>query len=260
MCAVESDSDYNLSWGGNVYRTVKAKELFDKIAKSAHESGEPGIIFIDRMRETNNLEPTDVYNILTTNPCGEIPLPAYGSCLLGSNNLMKFIKYKNNEPMFDFDKFDYVSRIGTRFLDNVITLGDGRHALEKQNEVALNTRRLGYGATALADALVMLKVKYGSLESLVVVNSIFESFRNSVYDASCDLAIEKGVFQAYNEEIYKEAPFINTLPQCLQDKIQKYGLRGCNLLTIAPNGSLSILACSSSGLEPIFRISYKRRW
>jgi ribonucleoside-diphosphate reductase alpha chain len=259
MYAVESGSDYDLTWGGQVYRTVNAKELFDKIAKSAHESAEPGIIFIDRMRETNNLEPTDVYSVLTTNPCGEIPLPAYGSCLLGSNNLMKFIKYKNDEPMFDFDKFDYVSRIGTRFLDNIITVGDGRHALKQQNEVALNARRLGYGATALADALVMLKVKYGSLESLVMVNSIFESFRNSVYDASCDLALEKGAFPAYDKEIYKEAPFINTLPQCLQDKIQKYGLRGCNLLTIAPNGSLSILVGSSGGLEPIFRISYKRK-
>jgi ribonucleoside-diphosphate reductase alpha chain len=262
MYAVNNNQSFNLIWNCKVYKTVNAKELWNKIVQNAHACAEPGILFWDRMRETNNLEYATLdgkYAITCTNPCGEIPLNSYGSCLLGSNNLTKFIKCVNNTAMFDFDKFDRVSRVGTRFLDNVITLGNGRHALKKQNDVANETRRIGYGATGLGDALIMLGQKYGSQESVDALDSIFQSFRNTVYDASSDLALEKGTFPAFDKEVYLKAKFIISLPQCLQDKIQKQGLRGSNLLTIAPNGSLSIICQTSSGVEPIFRTYYKRK-
>ena len=254
MDCMLNDKDFDLRWGGKVYKTVKAKELWNKIIKSAYKSAEPGIQFWDRMKRTNNTE--NIVPILGTNPCSEIFLQAYGSCLLGSLNLIKFIK---ENGLFNFDKLDEISRVGQRFLDNVITLGDGKHPIKEQNETALALRRMGFGLTGIGDCLILLKQKYGSKESLETLSAILESFRNSVYAASCDLAAEKGPFPLFDKEDYLNAYFVKTLPQCIRDGISKFGIRNCNLLTEAPNGSLSIIAQTTSGIEPIFRTSYKRK-
>ncbi len=416
--AVEKDEKFDLEWGGEVYRTVSAKELWNKIVHNAWASAEPGLIFWDRMTETNNLEyknpivstnpciigstliavadgrnavsikqlmeegkdvpvystnletgqveikwgrnarktgdneevwkltlddgstfiatPNhkvllenleykelkdlqpgesifsfnsnaiifsfnsnavisnhkvvsvefvgyeDVYNItvddnhnyhvITSNVddkfitssgicvknCSEIPLGNYGNCLLGHINL---VKYCEDGVEFKFNLAQMIDdvAVAVRFLDNIITLNDGRHALPQQNETALGERRMGLGITGLGDMLVMLGMRYGDDESIQFVDRIMSAFRDAAYGASCDLAAEKCKFPWYNEEGIFKSKTIQSLPEWLQNKIVKQGLRNGMLLTCAPVGSGSIIAQTTSGIEPIFRTSYTRK-
>lgn len=255
--AVENDEDYDLTFQGNVYKTVKARAIWNKIVLNAWESAEPGIIFWDRMVETNNLE--YINPILSTNPCSEIPLGPYGNCLLGHMNLTKFVVKQKDGYSFDLGMFSHYVGLAVRFLDNIITLNDGRHALPKQNEVALGERRTGLGITGLADMLVMVGLRYGSSECIEFLDVLGQTLRNSAYNASCDLALERGAFPWFDVEGFFKSKFAQNLPEQIKDRIKSSGIRNGMILTVAPVGSGSIIAQTSSGIEPIFNIHYKRK-
>ncbi len=251
---VETNSDFDLVWNNTVYKTVNAKELWDKIVYNAWASAEPGLLFWDRMIENNNLE--YVNPLLGVNPCAELPLGAYGNCLLGHVNLPKFI---NDDGKFDSIEFENTIRVAMRFLDDIVSLNDGRHALEKQNETARGERRTGLGITGLGDFLIALGLEYGSKESINFIESVMGLFRDTAYDSSCEIAKEKGAFPWFDPEMFFKSSFAKNLPEFIKEKIKNTGIRNGMLLTCAPVGSGSIIAETSSGIEPIFRTSFTRR-
>ncbi|MDA0753796.1 MAG: adenosylcobalamin-dependent ribonucleoside-diphosphate reductase [Candidatus Marinimicrobia bacterium] len=254
MDAVQSDSDYDLYWGGKIYTTVKAKELWMKIIEHAHASAEPGLLFWDTMTKYHNAEYCSP--LVSTNPCAEQPLPDGGCCNLGALNLERFVDQDGN---FDFDGFKETTAIGARFLDNVIDYNLDRHALEEQKQNAMNDRRVGLGILGLGDMLVKMGIKYDSDEALETIGKIMEIHRNTAYETSIDLAKEKGQFPNFDWDGYSQSLFIQDLPKELQTKIKNNGIRNCTLTTVAPTGSGAIVARVTSGVEPIFATSYKRK-
>lgn len=254
MYAVENDFDFDLKWGGRIYKTVKAKELWDKIISSAHASAEPGIIFWDTMRDFHNAEYCSP--LVSTNPCAEQPLPDGGCCNLGSLNLERFVDEHGN---FMEEEFVDTVFIATRFMDNVVDYNIERHALESQKLNALNDRRIGIGLLGLGDMFVRMGIKYDSDEALAVADRICSIMCNVAYETSVDLAKEKEAFPNFNWEGYSQSKFIQNLPSKTQEKIKKHGIRNSTLLTVPPTGSGAIVARVTSGIEPIFQTSYIRR-
>ena len=254
MQAVLDDTDFELRWGGEVYRTVEARQLWNKIIANAHASAEPGIIFWDTMREYHNVEYANP--LTSTNPCGEQPLASYTACNLGNLNLMKFVRA---DGTLDRDDLAEATRIATRFLDNVIEYNMNNHAFDKIEEAVSSDRRVGLGITGMADALVLMKCKYDSQDGLDAVDEIMQTICHTSYETSIELAEEKGAFPLFDWEGISQSKFIQSLPQALQDKIEQSGLRNCTLITMPPVGTGSIVAQTSSGIEPIFCTSYKRR-
>jgi ribonucleoside-diphosphate reductase alpha chain len=254
MDAVQSDSDFDLQWGGKTYTTVKSKELWMKIIEHAHASAEPGLLFWDTMTKYHNAEYCSP--LVSTNPCAEQPLPDGGCCNLGALNLERFVDQDGN---FDFDGFKETTAIGARFLDNVIDYNLDRHALEEQKQNAMNDRRVGLGILGLGDMLVKMGIKYDSDEALETIGKIMEIHRNTAYETSVDLAKEKGQFPNFDWEGYSQSLFVKDLPKKLQTKIKNNGIRNCTLTTVAPTGSGAIVARVTSGVEPIFATSYKRK-
>ena len=260
MNAMQNNSDYNLRWGGETYNVIKAKDLWQKIIHNAWESAEPGLFFWDRIIENYNLQ--YINPVICTNPCGEIPGGAYANCLLAHQNLQRFVKYSTRKQkwFFDIDAFKDSIRIGVRFMDNIITLNDGKHALPEQNAVALNERRIGMGITGYGDMLVMLGLRYGSKEALEKTEEVMKAMRNTAYEASCDLAIERGSFPWFDAEGMFRSKFMQALPPSLQTKVKTTGIRNGTLLTSAPVGTGSIIAKVSGGIEPIFNVKpYTRK-
>jgi ribonucleoside-diphosphate reductase alpha chain len=254
MHAVSSDSPFNLRWGGKTYRTVNARELWHKIIKNAHASAEPGIIFWDTMRDYHNVEYANP--LVSTNPCGEQPLAAYTACNLGNINLSRFVDAEGN---FEFDRLANVTRIATRFLDDIIDYNMENHALEKIRKAVASDRRVGLGITGLADALLLMKTRYDSQESLEIVDRIMNTIRDEAYRTSIALAQEKGAFPLFQWEGFSRSQFIAGLPADLRDEIKKHGIRNATVVTVPPVGTGSIVAQTSSGIEPIFCTSYRRR-
>lgn len=280
MEAVESDSDWELvhekephldykkentsyyrkdiqKW---VYKKVKARELWNTIMKSTYDFAEPGILFLDRANKVNNLRYCEKFE--ATNPCAEQPLPSYGCCDLGSINLTAFIsKPFTNNAFFDDVKFKIVVGYMVRFLDSVLDLTFW--PLDKQSDESASKRRIGVGFSGLGDALIMLGLKYGSDDSLSISEFISNVMRNEAYRASSKLAIEKGCFPLYNEELYfQEGTFASKLPPTLIEEIKSNGgMRNSHLLSIAPTGTISLAFFNnvSNGIEPAFSWSYKRR-
>jgi len=192
--------------------------------------------------------------------CSEIPLGAYGNCLLGHITLPRYcIKNKDDSYWFDKALFAEHVRLAVRLLDNVVTINDGKHATKEQNETALNERRIGLGITGLGDMFILLGCKYGSDESIKLVDDIMSVFRNAAYDETCNLAKEKGVFPWFDVDGVFKSKFVQKLPSYLKEKIKENGMRNGMLLTCAPVGSGSIIAQTSSGIEPVFSMSYTRR-
>lgn len=258
MKAVESKSTFDLTWGGKVYKTVNAEDLWRKVTYNAWLAGEPGLMFWDRMVETNNLEYCNP--IISSNPCSELPLGKYGNCLLGHMNLVSYVEEISDDIReFNFDEFVSGVKIAQRFLDNIITLNDGRHALPEQNEVALNERRTGMGITGLGDMLIMLGYRYGSSNAISFVKDIMRQFRDAAYDSSCELGVEKGSFPWFDASRFFDSKFSQRLPDYIKAKISSTGIRNGMLLTCAPVGSGSIIAQTSSGIEPMFRTSFLRK-
>ncbi|MBV9257872.1 MAG: adenosylcobalamin-dependent ribonucleoside-diphosphate reductase, partial [Ktedonobacteraceae bacterium] len=251
MQAVKDDTDWNLTWNGEVKKTIRAKQLWDLICTSAWESAEPGMVFIDRYNKESN---TWYYeNIRCVNPCGEQGLPPFGVCNLGALNLSAFVK---NEKM-DWDRLAEVSKVAMRFLDNVV---DANEYFIKENEEAqLGTRRTGLGTMGLADALIKMKIAYGSEESIPLIERIYTTIRDAAYEASADNAAEKGAFPHFERDKYLQGKFIKRLPKNIQEKIKKQSIRNAVLLTQAPTGTTSLLSGVSSGIEPVYDFAMIRR-
>src|SRR3989344_2269886 len=254
MRAVENDTDFDLRWGGKVYRTVKARDLWNTIITNAHASAEPGIIFWDTMREYHNVEYANPLSC--TNPCGEQPLAAYTACNLGNLNLLAFV---SESGQLDFEELASATRTATRFLDDVIDYNLNNHALPAIRDAVASDRRVGLGITGLADALVKRGIKYDSEEGLKATEETIRVIAYTAYDESVELAKERGRFSLFNWEGLSQSKFIQSLPEGLLAKIKEHGLRNSTLITMPPVGTGSIISQTTSGIEPIFDTSYKRR-
>jgi len=253
MDAVKNDTDFELVFDGQVYETIKATDLWNKIISSAHASAEPGLLFWDTMTDYHNAEYCSP--LVSTNPCAEQPLPDGGCCNLGAVNLERFVDENQN---FMVEEFKETVEIGTRFLDNVVDYNLDRHALEDQKKNAMNDRRVGMGILGLGDMLVKMGIKYDSEDAIQTIDQIMTIFRDATYETSINLAKEKGQFPHFDWKGYNKSKFVKSLPKSLRERIKNNGIRNCTLTTVAPTGSGAIVARVTSGVEPIFATSYKR--
>src|SRR5580698_9265605 len=257
MAAVKADGDWNLEFGGKLYRTLKARALWDTIMRSTYDYAEPGVIFIDRINGQNNLGYCET--ISATNPCGEQPLPPYGACLLGSINLARLVKNPfGDDATLDIAELERLTATAVRMMDNAIDVS--RFPLEVQAQEARAKRRIGLGVTGLADALIFCKVRYGSPQSLELIRTWLAALHNAAYRASVELAKEKGPFPLYDMNPYLSRPHIQALPPDIYQAIAQHGIRNALLTSIAPTGTISLFADNvSSGIEPVFALSYSRK-
>jgi ribonucleoside-diphosphate reductase alpha chain len=256
MQAVKDDADWNLVFGGKVFRTVKAKALWERIMRATYEVAEPGVIFIDRVNRRNNLAYCET--IQATNPCGEQPLPPYGACLLGSINLATLIADPfTDKARLDMAALERLVPVAVRMLDNVIEVS--QFPLKQQAEEARAKRRIGLGVTGLADALIFCGVRYGTPEAVRLTREWLGAVQKLSYLASADLAAEKGSFPLYKREHYLAGETIRALPEEVRTAIGRYGIRNALVNSIAPTGTISLLANNvSSGIEPVFAFSHVR--
>lgn len=239
-----------------VHRRIPARALWDKLLAAEHASAEPGVLFIDRINSDNNLWYCE--RLSTTNPCGEVPLPAYGACNLGSINLTRFVQHPfTGHPNVDFGGLKAVASVATRFLDNVHDIS--LFPLKAQEKAAGASRRIGLGITGLADMFAMLGLRYGSQASIDLTREILGSIRDTAYRTSIANAQEKGVFPEFEKIKYGASPFVLGLSHDIQDAVSQHGIRNSHLLAVAPAGSISLLANAvSSGIEPIFAFNTMR--
>jgi len=247
--AVRADAAWGLVVDGRTVRTLPARKLWKGLTQAALESGEPGVLFIDRINRENNLAYAET--ITACNPCGEVPLPVHGACVLGSLNLTRFVRAPFQPGSHvDFRRLASAARRAVRFLDDVIDIAG--FPLREQSIRARESRRIGLGLTGLANAFIFLGLPYDSDTARHLASRIAETIRDAAYDASIRLAQAKGAFKAFRPEPYLKSPFVQRLPNALRARIARSGLRNSHLLAIAPAGSISLLAGNvSSGIEPV---------
>ncbi|MBY8974280.1 adenosylcobalamin-dependent ribonucleoside-diphosphate reductase [Rhodobacteraceae bacterium NNCM2] len=256
MEAVENDASWDLKFDGTVYRTVQARDLWNRIMRATYDYAEPGVIFIDRINQLNNLHYAET--IAATNPCGEQPLPPYGACLLGSINLAALVRSPFDGGHIDEAELAELVATAVRMMDNVVDAS--RFPLEAQAREAAAKRRIGLGVTGLADALLMVGLRYGSDEAAAQTGQWMAAIERAAYDASADLAAEKGAFPLFDAEEYLNGEMIHRLPEATRAKIAAHGIRNALVTSIAPTGTISLLAGNvSSGIEPVFAYSYTRK-
>ena len=262
MRAVETDEDFDLHFKNEkveVNRTVRARDVWKSLVKGAWQSAEPGVLFWDTIKRDSTTE----YNgmeVQGVNPCSEQTLESYGCCCLGSVNLSAFVKDPFTErASIDWDSLTRAAQYGVRFLDNVLDYNAERHPLPQQKGASLHSRRIGVGITGLGDMLIKLGLKYDDDSTIEFVDQLFERIKNVFYDYSTELAKEKGSFPAFDAEKHLAQPFISRLDEKVKAKIRAQGIRNAAVTTIPPVGSGSILAGTSSGVEPVFALFYTRR-
>ncbi len=262
MKAVEEDREFELRFENEkvkMRKKIRARDLWEKLIKSAWASAEPGIIFWDAVKKGS---PTE-YNgmeIHGFNPCSEQALEDYGNCCLGNVNLSLFVKDEfTDRASIDWENLERALRFSVRFLDNVLDYNADKHPLKAQTEASQRSRRIGVGFTGFGDMLLKLNLKYDTMDAVQFTDKMFEYIKNIVYEASSDFASEKGSFPAFDLDIHLSRPFIKMLDGRVIEKIRRQGLRNACILTVPPVGSGSILAGTTSGIEPIFALSYYRR-
>lgn len=288
MKAVENDEDYILHWpcemtispqenaaleygqltyvetaSGPVYlKKVKARDLFNKLAKNNWDYAEPGMLFWDRISDYNMVSNDPNFKYAGTNPCAEEPLPAGGSCLLGSLNLSEFVLWPfTNRAQIDWDSLEEATRLSIRALNLVLIEGVTLHPLEEQRESVSQWRQIGLGTMGLADCLAKLNIKYGSPESIDAIKRIYRMIAVDAVLESLDMAKEYGCYPACQKELLAESPFIKNLelPTDCVEEIKQFGLYNSQLLTCAPTGSIGTMFECSTGVEPHYALKYKRR-
>ncbi len=262
MKAVERDEDFLLHFKNEkveMERTVRATDVWKSLVRGAWQSAEPGVLFWDTIKR----ESTTEYNgmeVQGVNPCSEQTLESYGCCCLGSVNLSAFVREPFTErASIDWDSLTRAAQYGVRFLDNVLDYNAERHPLPQQKVASLHSRRIGVGITGLGDMLIKLGLKYDDDSTIEFVDHLFERIKNVIYDYSSDLGKEKGSFPAFDAEKHLAQPFISRLDEKVKEKIRSQGIRNAAVTTIPPVGSGSILAGTSSGVEPVFALFYTRR-
>jgi ribonucleoside-diphosphate reductase alpha chain len=256
MQAIKEDRPWELKFKGVTYKVLQARELWDKIMRSTYASAEPGVIFIDRINQRNNLYYCE--SIQATNPCGEQPLPPYGACLLGSVNLAMLVARPFEEDAeLDLAALDDLVRVAIRMLDDAIDVSN--FPLEQQLAEAKAKRRIGLGVTGLADALIMCNARYGSKAAVQLTGQWMKAIERAAYLASTELAAEKGPFPLFDKEKFLAGENVRGLDEDVRAAIAQHGMRNGLLTSIAPTGTISIFADNvSSGLEPVFSFSYTR--
>ncbi|MBI2051931.1 adenosylcobalamin-dependent ribonucleoside-diphosphate reductase [Candidatus Roizmanbacteria bacterium] len=264
------DPAYDEKWDGDievwrslgkkikVHKIVKARKIWDLIAEAAWRSAEPGVVFMERYNKLHNNYYWNRINCV--NPCGEEGLPPWGVCNLGSINLSAFVKGKgiNKKGLFDFALLKKVVHTAVRFQDNVVDMDpyifDGIRKMQLQGE-----RRIGLGTMGLGDALIKLHIRYGSEESLKFIDKVYKLIRDEAYRASVALSREKGAFPKFDKNLYPKGLFIQELPKDIQKDIKKHGIRNSVLLMQAPTGTTSLIANTTSGIEPVYEFEFVRR-
>lgn len=257
MEAVKADGPWDLVFGGKIYHTVQARDLWNKIMRSTYDFAEPGVIFIDRINQKNNLNYCET--IAATNPCGEQPLPPYGACLLGSINLARLVSNPFEfTAALDETALSELVTTAVRMMDNVVDTS--RFPLPEQQAEAKAKRRIGLGVTGLADALLMVGMRYGSNEAAQQTEEWLKAIAHAAYLASAQLAGEKGAFPLYDEKAFLAGETMMAMDDEVRDAVTKNGIRNALLTSIAPTGTISLYAGNvSSGIEPVFAYTYTRK-
>ena len=257
MEAVKADGSWDLVFGGKVYKTVQARDLWNKIMQATYDYAEPGVIFIDRINAANNLNYCET--IAATNPCGEQPLPPYGACLLGSINLARLVAQPfEDDAHLDQDAMSELVATAVRMMDNVVDVSN--FPLPEQAAEAQNKRRIGLGVTGLADALLMVGLRYGSDEAAAKTEAWLKAIARASYLASVELAKEKGAFPLFDAEKFLASGTMMQMDDDVRDAIREHGIRNALLTSIAPTGTISLYAGNvSSGIEPVFAYAYTRK-
>ena len=265
MKAIEDDNEIELTFttenGESFNKKIKAKLILHEIAQNNWNMGEPGVLYWDTIEKWNLTSGYEDYKIVGTNPCGEQPLSDYSSCLLGSLNLSEFVvnPFEDN-AYFDMEDFKKSVRIVVKAMDDVLEENIERLPLQKQKDKSREWRQIGVGSMGLADALMKLKITYGSNEAIEFIDKIGKELINEAMLETALLSKERGSFPKYNyNNLIKSDFYKENIRDEVKEVVKKYGMRNCALLSIAPNGSISTMIQTSGGIEPQFSLSYNRR-